>query len=65
VLATDQGADSNDPFINLVNAARSRAIEFEPEPVQVPPVSITSPAFFGTLLGLFVVSMVGLFILHH
>jgi len=65
VLATDQGADSNDPFINLVNAARSRAIEFEPEPVHVPPVSITSPAFFGTLLGLFVVSMVGLFILHH
>ena len=60
VLAADPVADSEDPFINLVMAARSRAIEFEPEPPPVPRVRISSPAFFGTLVGLFMLAMAGL-----
>lgn len=57
-------ADMDDPFINLVMAARSRAIEFEPEPPAEPRVHITSPAFLGTLLTLFVLSMSALLFLH-
>lgn len=61
VLAADPNADNDDPFINLVLAARSRAIELEPEPPPVPPVSISSPAFFGALVVLVVLAIAGLF----
>jgi predicted Zn finger-like uncharacterized protein len=55
--------DPEDPFINLVLAARSRAIEFEPEPPPEPRFRISSPALVGTLLTLFVLS-VGFLLFH-
>lgn len=61
--AGDAGPDPNDPFINLVMAARSRAIEFEPETPPQPLVHISSRVLVGTLLTLFVLS-VGFLIVH-
>jgi predicted Zn finger-like uncharacterized protein len=61
--AADLSNDSEDPFINLVMAARSRSIEFEPEPPPEPRFKISSPALVGTLLTLFVLS-VGFLLLH-
>ncbi len=61
--AADPAADSEDPFINLVLAARSRAIVFEPEPPPEPRFKISSPLLVGALLTLFVLS-VGFLLLH-
>jgi predicted Zn finger-like uncharacterized protein len=61
--AAEPGADSEDPFINLVLAARSRAIEFEPEPPPEPRFKISSPLLVGILLTLFVLS-VGFLLFH-
>jgi len=63
VVATTPAPDSDDPFINLVQAARSRAIEFEPDAPPEPRFRISSPALVGTLLTLFVLS-VGFLLLH-
>lgn len=63
-LAADPQADAEDPFINLVMAARSRAIEFEPEPPPAPRVRITSPALVGSLLTLFVLSFAFMLLAH-
>lgn len=57
-------ADAEDPFINLVMAARSRTIEFEPEPPPEPRIRITSPAVIGTLLTLFVLSFAFMLLAH-
>ncbi len=62
-VAADPVADAEDPFINLVLAARSRAIEFEPEPPPEPRFKISSPALVGSLLTLFVLS-VGFLLFH-
>lgn len=62
-VAADPVADAEDPFINLVLAARSRAIEFEPEPPPEPRFKISSPALVGALLTLFVLS-VGFLLFH-
>jgi predicted Zn finger-like uncharacterized protein len=62
-VAADPAADAEDPFINLVLAARSRAIEFEPEPPPEPRFKISSPALVGSLLTLFVLS-VGFLLFH-
>ena len=53
---------SSEP-INLVLAARSRAIEFEPEPPPEPRFKISSPVLVGALLILFVLS-VGFLLFH-
>lgn len=58
-------SESDDSFINLVMAARSRAIEFEPEPKPEPRIRITSPALAGGLLTLFVVSFAYVVFVHH
>lgn len=55
--ADEAGQDADDPFINLVMAARSRAIEFEPETPPEPIVRISSRVLVGTLLTLFVVAV--------
>ena len=62
-VAADPVADAEDPFINLVLAARSRAIEFEPEPPPEPRFKISSPVLVGALLILFVLS-VGFLLFH-
>jgi predicted Zn finger-like uncharacterized protein len=62
-VAADPAADAEDPFINLVMAARSRAIEFEPDAPPEPRFKISSPALVGSLLTLFVLS-VGFLLLH-
>ena len=59
----DATADSEDPFINLVLAARSRAIEFEPEPPPEPRFKLSGPVLIGTLLVLFVAAVA--FLLTH
>jgi len=61
--APDGASDADDSFINLVMAARSRAIEFEPEPPPEPRFKIPSPLLVGGLLLLFVLS-VGFLLLH-
>jgi predicted Zn finger-like uncharacterized protein len=61
--ANDGAGDSDDSFINLVMAARSRAIEFEPEPPPEPRFKLTGPLLIGGLLVLFVLS-VGFLLLH-
>ena len=55
--------DVEDPFINLVMAARSRAIEFEPDAAPEPRFKISSPLLVGILLTLFVLS-VGFLLFH-
>ncbi len=64
VLDTDPGTtpDEHDGFYDLVIAARNKAIEFEPEPPPPPKIQITSPAFLGVLVLLF---LVGLVLLEH
>jgi predicted Zn finger-like uncharacterized protein len=62
-VTAEGGSETEDPFINLVMAARSRNIEFEPEPPPEPRIRISSPAFVGTLLTLFVLS-VGFLLIH-
>jgi predicted Zn finger-like uncharacterized protein len=59
----EPGADPEDPFINLVLAARSRAIEFEPDAPPEPRFKISSPLLVGVLLTLFVLS-VGFLLFH-
>jgi len=50
----DDGSD--DPFINLVQAARLRRLETEPEPLPQPSLRTSNPVFFGALVVLFVVA---------
>jgi predicted Zn finger-like uncharacterized protein len=59
----DATAEPEDPFINLVMAARSRAIEFEPDAPPAKRKIVSSPAFIGALLTLFVIS-VGFLLFH-
>lgn len=47
---------TNDPFINLVHAARSRQLETEPEPPPPPLLRTSGPVFFGALVVAFVVA---------
>lgn len=58
----DASNEADDPFINLVMAARSRSIEFEPEPPP-PPRRISSPILVGGLLAAFVI-VVAYLLLH-
>lgn len=51
--AAPAAGEGEDPFINLVMAARNRSIEFEPEPPQ-PGRRLSSPVLIGILLVLFV-----------
>jgi predicted Zn finger-like uncharacterized protein len=61
--ANDGASEADDSFINLVMAARSRAIEFEPEPPPEPRFKLSGPLLIGGLLVLFVLS-VGFLLLH-
>ena len=60
---SETAPDPDDPFINLVLAARSRAIEFEPEPPPERRFKIPSTALIGGLLTLFVLAVA--FLLFH
>ncbi len=60
---SETAPDPDDPFINLVLAARSRAIEFEPEPPPERRFKISSPVLIGGLLTLFVLA-VGFLLFH-
>lgn len=62
-IAAEVGGDAEDPFINLVMAARSRAIEFEPDPPPEPRFRLSGPVLIGGLVVLFVLS-VGFLLLH-
>lgn len=56
-IAAEAGGDAEDPFINLVMAARSRAIEFEPEPPPEPRFRLSGPVLIGGLVVLFLLTV--------
>ena len=51
----EASAEPEDPFINLVMAARSRSIEFEPEPPPEPRFRVKGPVLIGGLVAVFLV----------
>jgi len=55
--APEAADDDMDRFISLVHAARSKAIEFEPEPPPRPKLNLANPAVLG---GLIVLLLAGL-----
>ncbi len=57
--------DADDPFISLVMAARSGAIQFEPELPSAPKLSFTSPLVLGGVGAVLVLVLALLFIIRH